>query len=284
LVVQPKDKYEYQLKDWLYKIPIKLNNYVDVVIETETTSPKGNTESIDIRLCQKPLRSLTDLVIPQEKVTEVNIDELLNAYMKHPMFLETPNTREFIRLYLNSFVDKVQTESNNFIDNVANVKTCYLSHLISHLKMMGEEVYEYDNSHLEGINDLKKFSRLLSMNHSDLIGHTTSLDWDVEVNMDYKGKNVGRKLKPDDKLTLCIPTVDPDTEEYYNNFAKVTHVNGEKVDGDGCNLIVRDKFANKTEFINFRDYLNDCLDDILYKNEGKYATCSTVDDVKAIDK
>jgi hypothetical protein len=149
--------------------------------------------------------------------------------------------------------------------------------------MMGEEVYEYDNSHLEGINDLKKFSRLLSMNHSDLIGHTTSLDWDVEVNMDYKGKNVGRKLKPDDKLTLCIPTVDPDTEEYYNNFAKVTHVNGEKVDGDGCNLIVRDKFANKTEFINFRDYLNDCLDDILYKNEGKYATCFTVDDVKAID-
>jgi hypothetical protein len=110
-----------------------LNNYVDVVIKTETTSPKGNTESIDIRLCQKPLRSLTDLVIPQEKVTEVNINELLNAYMKHPMFLETPNTREFIRLYLNSFVDKVQTESNNFIDNVANVKTCYLSHLISHL-------------------------------------------------------------------------------------------------------------------------------------------------------
>lgn len=255
LVVQPKDKYEYQLKDWLYKIPIQLNNYIDVVIKTETTSPKGNTESIDIRLCQKPLRSLTDLVIPQEKVTEVNINELLNAYMKHPMFLETPNTREFIRLYLNSFVDKVQTESNNFIDNVANVKTCYLSHLISHLQMMGEEVYEYDNSHLEGINDLKKFSRLLSMNHSDLIGHSTSLDWDVEVNMDYKGKNVGRKLKPDDVLTLCIPTAAEDTEEYYNNFAKVTHVNGEKVDGDGCNLIVRDKFAEKTEFINFRNCL-----------------------------
>ena len=283
LVVLPNDNQEYKLKGWLYKIPIQLNNYIDVIINTETTSPNGDTVEIDIRLCQKPLRSLTDLVIPQEKVTEVNIDELLNAYMKHPMFLETPNTREFMRLYLNSFVDKVQTESNNFIDNVANVKTCYLSHLISHLQMMGEDVYEYDNSHLEGINDLKKFSRLLSMNHSDLIGHTTSLDWDVEVNMDYKGKNVGRKLKPDDVLTLCIPTTDPDTEDYYINFAKVTHINGEKVDGDGCNLIVRDKFANKTEFIHFRDYLNDCLDDILYKNEGKYATCSTVDDVKAID-
>jgi hypothetical protein len=73
--------------------------------------------------------------------------------------------------------------------------------------------------------------------------------------MDYKGKNVGRKLKPDDVLTLCIPNTDSDAEEYYDNFAKVTHVNGEKVDGDGCNLIVRDKFAEKTEFINFRNCL-----------------------------
>jgi hypothetical protein len=90
--------------------------------------------------------------------------------------------------------------------------------------------------------------------------------------MDYKGKNVGRKLKSDDVLTLCDPaftlSADPDTEEFYNNFAKVTHVNGEKVDGDGCNLIVRDKFAEKTEFINFRNYLNSVYKPIKENESG----------------
>lgn len=246
----------FSQRTWIEKFDCILNNYIDYKITCSVENEKGILEGKEIRITQKPLRSLKKLVIPEEKVTEVNIDALLDVYMKHPMFLNTPNTREFLKIYLSSFVDKVQTESDNFIDNVANVKTCYLSHLISQLKMMGEEVVEYENSHLEGINDLKKFSRFLSMNHSDLIGHKTYKDWDIEINKDFKGKNIGRRLNITDELTISLQDFyDGGGIGKYEKFAKVTHVNGEEIEGIGCDLVLHDKFNNKTRIINFRDCL-----------------------------
>ncbi|MBO5827356.1 MAG: hypothetical protein J6R59_02695 [Paludibacteraceae bacterium] len=67
---------------------------------------------------------------------------------------------------------------------------------------MGEEVVEYENSRLEGINDLKTFSRLLSMNHSELIGHQALEDWDISIINDNRGKNVGDRVKMDDVLRV----------------------------------------------------------------------------------
>ena len=257
---------------WICKVSVSLNNFIDVKITACVKSIDNLSESKKqlIRICQKPLRSIKELSIPGEKVTKVNVNELLDTYMSHPMFLDTPNTRDFLQLFITSFVDKVQTESDNFIDNIANVKTCYLTHLISQLKMMGEEVVEYEHSHLEGINDLKKFSRLLSMNHSDLIGHLSKSEWDIEVTNESKGENVGRKVNITDKVTLCAPTEpklpeEADNEQimneyydalanYYATFAKVTHINGEPV--DNTDIIIREKHSNKTVIVNFRDCLN----------------------------
>lgn len=248
---------------WMCKIPFILNNYIDIDIVVKVTDDEKTSKEQSIRICQKPLRSIKDLVIPGEKVTEVNINELLDTYMSHPMFLDTPNTRDFFKIYISAFVDKVQTESDNFIDNIANVKTCYLTHLISQLKMMGEEVVEYEHSRLEGINDLKKFSRLLSMNHSDLIGHTTKTEWDIEASNEFKGENVGKKIGIRDKITLCVPQKPENTEdgvamgEYYAKFAKITHINDEAV--DYTDIIIREKHSNKTIIMNFRDCLNEIL-------------------------
>lgn len=258
----------FSQRTWIEKFDCILNNYIDYKITCSVENEKGILDGKEIRITQKPLRSLKKLVIPEEKVTEVNIDALLDVYMKHPMFLNTPNTREFLKIYLSSFVDKVQTESDNFIDNVANVKTCYLSHLISQLKMMGEEVVEYENSHLEGINDLKKFSRFLSMNHSDLIGHKTYKDWDIEINKDFKGKNVGRRLNITDKLTISLQDFyDGGGIGKYEKFAKVTHVNGEKIEGIGCDLVLHDKFNDKTRIINFRDSLTNIPRPLVFGDE-----------------
>ena len=257
---------------WICKVSVSLNNFIDAKITACVRSIDNYSESKEqlIRICQKPLRSIKELTIPGEKVTKVNVNELLDTYMAHPMFLDTPNTRDFLQLFITSFVDKVQTESDNFLDNIANVKTCYLTHLISQLKMMGEEVVEYEHSHLEGINDLKKFSRLLSMNHSDLIGHLSKSEWDIEVTNESKGENVGRKVNITDKITLCVPTgptlpEEKDNEQvmneyydalanYYATFAKVTHINGEPV--DNTDIIIREKHSNKTVIVNFRDCLN----------------------------
>jgi hypothetical protein len=44
------------------------------------------------------------------------------------------------------------------------------------------------------------------MNHSDLIGHMSKSEWDIEVTNESKGENVGRKVNITDKITLCAPT------------------------------------------------------------------------------
>jgi hypothetical protein len=52
-------------------------------------------------------------------------------------------------------------------------------------------VTEYEKSAFEGVNDLKNFVRLLSMNHGDLVGHVIYEDLDIKISNDMKGKNVG---------------------------------------------------------------------------------------------
>jgi hypothetical protein len=86
-----------------------LNNFIDVKITASVSSFENYSESKEqlIRICQKPLRSIKELTIPGEKVTKVNGNELLDTYMSHPMFLDTPNTRDFLQLFITSFVDKV---------------------------------------------------------------------------------------------------------------------------------------------------------------------------------
>jgi hypothetical protein len=123
--------------------------------------------------------------------------------MRHPSLTEKKNLRDMLKAYLNGIIPQTQSNSENFIDNVANIRTCYLSNLLSQIKMMGEDVIEFENTNLEGINDLKNLVRFISMNHTDLVGHKTDVDWDISVNSDSKGKNVGAKIGIRDTLTLC---------------------------------------------------------------------------------
>jgi hypothetical protein len=37
--------------------------------------------------------------------------------------------------------------------------------------MMGEDILEYEKGGFEGVNDLRDFVRLLTINHSELVGH-----------------------------------------------------------------------------------------------------------------
>jgi hypothetical protein len=61
--------------------------------------------------------------------------------MGHPMFRETDNLRDLLKAFLGKgMLQGVVTNVDNFLDNTANVKTCYLSNFIAMLKMMGEDV------------------------------------------------------------------------------------------------------------------------------------------------
>ena len=125
---------------------------------------------------------------------------------------------------------------------------------------MGDEVTEYEYTNLDGINDLKEFARLLSMNHSDLVGHTREEEWDITINKDNKGKNVGEVISLDTELYLeNKKDYEVGEKDYYGKILKVKPQGGEEItvkyDG-GVDLIVHDKYTNDTKMVNFRTYLS----------------------------
>ena len=245
-IVQDQDK----SIEWLKKIELELNNYIDLEID----GTLNNTTKRTIKVVQKPLLNIENISIPKEKQSKVDVDRLLQSYMIHPMFSETSVLKDFVKAYLNTFIQKTATHSNNFIDNVANSKTCYLSNLIAQLKMMGDEVSEFEYTNFDGINDLKKFARLLSMNHSDLVGHTREKDWDVYIIKDNKGANVGDVISLDSKITLDTTLANYIDGE--DSYGKIWKIEDKAVDYvNGVDLIVHDKYTNDVKMVNFRTYL-----------------------------
>ena len=151
------------------------------------------------------------------------------------------------------------TEGINFLDNTANIRTCYLSNLLSILKMMGEDVTEFEYTSLGGVNDLKKFARILSINHADLVGHVIGCDYEININKDNKGINVGDLIGLDDVLYLTNSKPADNKPREQDNYGKIIKV---KKDSDfnvnvpgGVDLIIHDRYTNATKIVNFRKYL-----------------------------
>lgn len=246
-------EYIVGIKPWFYRIPIVLQDYIDIVFQV-----KGNlindTHVLEWfpQVTKLGLKATSDIVVPREKQSYEDVQRLLDVYMSHPMFMQTENLRDLMRLYLGKgLLRNVLTASDNFLDDTANVKTCYLSNLVSMLKMMGEDVTQFEKGSFDGVNDLKKFVRLLSMNHCDLVGHVITEDFDISIRNDAKGKNVGDEIFTED--TLIINNVIDDA-----NLGKVISIirkNDEiplkiAVDG-GVDLIVCDKYTGESRIVKF---------------------------------
>lgn len=200
---------------------------------------------IKVEMRKDPLIKPDELEIPTERMVKENIDELIDVYMAHPMFNETDNAKDFFKLVLKgqNMLNYTLTKSAHFLDDNMNVKTCYLSNLISMLKMMGEDVVEYEQGAFEGVNDLKDFVRILSMNHGDLVGHVVNDKHDIVIRHDKKGKNVGDKILITDELTV--------------HKGKIVQLKrGDKVydytewDKNGVEVIIQDKYTFDTKIVN----------------------------------
>lgn len=239
---------------WLYRIPFILRDYIDIILNI-TYGIEDKQGFIKSRIKKMQNLDTNAVVIPKEIQYKQDIDRLLRVYMGHPMFDETENIRDMFKAFLsNNLLDYIMTRSKNFLDDTANIKTCYLSNLISTLKMMGQDVTEYEKSAFEGVNDLKNFVRLLSMNHGDLVGHVIYGDLDIKISNDMKGKNVGAQIGVSDIL-------------YLNNNKQSEHLGkilGLKRHGaetraklnlddqtvkDGLQIIVHDKYTHETRVV-----------------------------------
>ena len=187
-----------------------------------------------------------------------NIKELIETYMSHPMFDETPNIKQFFDIILSgrNLLNYTLTKSGHFLDDYANIRTCYLSSLIQTLKMMGEDIYEYEKGAFEGVNELRDFVRILTMNHSDLVGHLVDDDVDTTIRADKFGKNIGDEIFVDDVLTL--QQSDQQSVGAFNKgkILKLTRdgkvYNMNEIHPNGVDIIVHDKYTNETKVVNLR--------------------------------
>lgn len=147
------------------------------------------------------LITLDELIIPSEKTSIDTLENVLGTYMQHQMFDETPKLKTFLKDSINKDTfNYIVTKGNNFFDDYANIKTCYVDVFLSMMQMLNEPIKKYKIDSFNKIKDLKEFIRILSMNYSTLFGNIITTDYDIKITNAYKGKNVGTKLEYNDVI------------------------------------------------------------------------------------
>lgn len=113
---------------------------------------------------------------------------------------DSSNLKDAFKCIFNNdnWLEKTLTKITHFFNNTVHGDTCHVSYLVSLLQSMGEELGEYSESSFQLLNDLNDFTRLLSMQRTNLIGHETSATLDTVFDGEHKGKNVNDEIYPDD--------------------------------------------------------------------------------------
>lgn len=238
------------IHEWFYRIPLIIRQYINLKFDVNVGDRK-----IMMNLVKTKIPSPKRTVVPREIQKEENVSRLLDVYMAHPMWKGKNNIRDMFEAILSNgnYLNRILTNSENFLDDTANVKRCFLSNLISILQMMGEDVTLYESGSFEGINDLRDFVRLLSMNHTELIGHKVGDELDIKIKNDSRGKNVGEQIGISDLIHL-------------NNNGKIDSVNELLVTlNEGVDLIIHDKYTHDTKVVSF----NSIYQQINYPKDGQ---------------
>lgn len=88
---------------------------------------------------------------------------------------------------------------DNFYDDNNNPDRCYIPQLISFLRSLNEHTEDYQND-FGAVNEVNELTRILSMEHTDLVGHVNIVPLDIAYNGEEKAKNVGEEIYFDDIL------------------------------------------------------------------------------------
>lgn len=182
------------------------------------------------------------LSVPRVKHSSQDFDNVINVYTPHKLFDKSDNLKSALKAILSDSgaIDYMTSYSENFVDNFQNHKTCFLRSLISMLQSMGEDIELFERSNFEGVNELRDFVRLLSINHTQLVGHEVKQDLDIHVNNDERGSNVGIQFFADDDITI-------------DSDGKITKVSSYSVkeDAQSDQIIIYDKYTKETWLGNF---------------------------------
>ena len=185
------------------------------------------------------LVNMENLVLPVEKSTNENLEDVLKVYMQHPMFENTVNLKTALKDILgnNNLFKYIITKGDNFINDNINIKTCYIDKLLSTFMMLDENINSYNIDSFTKIIELKELMRLLSMNYSTIFGNVIDDEYDIKIVPGYSGKNVSDQLSSSDKIycddKFNIIGIERDKEIFI--LSKATPF-----------IIIKDNFTNKT--------------------------------------
>ena len=234
------------------------NSYIDLY-HIKPISERGfrlqyeaNNKTINFLSCNK-ITSLEKLVLPSEKQSGVDAKKVLETYMQHPMYDDTPNLKIFLDdiFNRNNMLSYITTKGLNILNDNVNYKTCYLNKFLSILEMMDEPATYFDMSSFDKINDLKELVRILTMNYSDLFGNVLSNEFDIRIGYTYKGYNVGEQLEPDD-IYLCEIITDEDGSSRPGDIVAIRR--GKKIlplSTKTPYLVLKDDFSFETSLVGF---------------------------------
>lgn len=142
--------------------------------------------------------------IPKEKLVDLDVPRLINTYTPHVMFKETQDLKQYlIDIFRNrDMLAYIITRSLKFVDDNVNKDRNYIDKLVSMLQSIGLDVAAYEESSFSNVNELRDFTRILSMNHTELVGNVISETLDIKITPSYKGKHVGSRIYVTDKIQL----------------------------------------------------------------------------------
>lgn len=242
-------KSEISDENYIRYFILNLKDYINIAITLYFGVGEENKKEI---LIDKELTDLDSVLVPREKTVKQNIDDLLNCYFPHPAFTNAGKMKTFFKSILNynNVLDNILTRSYHFVDDTINYKTAYISNLLSLLTSMDEDVSSYEIGDFGSVYELRDFTRLLSMNHSDLVGNVYTKNYDFVVNDSYKGENLDKKLKIGDEI-------------YVNKYGEVVRA-GNKIygDTDGRRMLMIDDHNGESKIIDFSTYVIHNIDNI----------------------
>lgn len=146
------------------------------------------------------LEALYGIRLPYKNYKFINLDDVLDAYMSHPMYDDKPVIRSFFKQLFETdeLFEKINNKGFDFFDDIINHKTCYIKNLQSMLEMFDSSQLSYNLNSFDKINELRELTRLLSMQYTELFGRYEKLIGDIKINGDQRGAAVGDIIKPSD--------------------------------------------------------------------------------------
>lgn len=203
---------------------------------------------------------LDKVVVPTEQTYSQDIDKLIEVYMPHPVFEHADNLKGVLHntFKTNNLLNYILTKGQNFFDDHVNVKSSYVTDMLQTLEMMGQDISDYSVTNFEGVNEVKDLTRILTMNHSELMGNYIDEPFDIKVKGDIKGKHIGERILVDDILyTLTENKFEGDKRfskgkvtkiERIENKKKVTYNTVEPVA-----IVIVDDYSGESRIASFAD-------------------------------